>query len=109
MQIYPSGFDKNSKDYISLYLTPIHSTSTNEEVEAKYQFSIRKPSGDEFKFNAIGLKYRGSMIEAWSWDRNPMVKMRDLLNEKNGYVDGSGRLTVVCTLMVQQKVFMRLY
>ena len=47
MQIYPNGCKEEFKDYVSLFLHLID--SNNGEVEAKYQISIHKPNGDEFK------------------------------------------------------------
>jgi hypothetical protein len=46
MQIYPNGRTEESKDYVSFFLHRID--SINEEVEAKYQISIRKSDGKEF-------------------------------------------------------------
>ena len=53
MNIFPNGC--GIKDYIALCLYLIH--PSNEEVKAKYQFSIRKSDGDEFQLNPSILNF----------------------------------------------------
>lgn len=69
-------------------------------MKAKYQFSIRKPNGSEFKFNICELNYRG--LGCWCSDNKPMMKWEDLFNEGNGYIYG-GQITIECTLMIFQQ------
>jgi len=44
--IYPNGEKEEFKDYVSIYLYLLE--PKNEEVKAKYQFSIPKSNGGEF-------------------------------------------------------------
>jgi hypothetical protein len=86
-----------SDNCISLYIYPIN--YEDDKMKAKYQFSIRKPDGREFKFKIIDLNYCG--YGSWCWSETKM-KMEDLFNEENGYLNG-GRLRIECTLTFQQK------
>jgi hypothetical protein len=45
--MYPNGFEEEFKDYVAAFLHLID--SNNEEVNAKFQFSIRKSNGQEFE------------------------------------------------------------
>jgi hypothetical protein len=100
MKMYPNGHEEESKDYVSIFLSLFldKRNKTNEEVKAKFQFSIHKLNGDEFKSNIGGtFTLRNSCIKcnnAW-----PLIKREELLNEENGYLDGD-RLTIVCSLTI---------
>lgn len=111
--MYPNGRIEESNDYIAifLYLTD----SKNEEMEAKYQITIRKPNGDEFVLkpskNLLFIKLKKFQVSAeWrkykpdtnGWGCDKMIKREDLLKAENGYLDG-GQLTIVCSVTVKQK------